>query len=258
MSDPISALNGMNLAVLNNTQLEIEGGPSMWMWNAPIGSGFVGQMVSITQNIIIDLTTIGANGMDVNPNGAGRMPPNGAYDLHAFLMPGASQPIFVVSKQGATENVAFSGYAAYRKIPIFIPVIGGGLAPTAISGWPHPSTIYTNSTLITEFRNIGAGLGSLGVPHPIDISEYVGENCRLGMFRLVISGGTANVWLGCGPNSDSPPQQFMKLFAYNEAGVKAGCKTRFEQQTLFIVIVPTSGNPEVDVYADEVDQIEVS
>lgn len=266
-SDPIGALNCMNLGVLDGTGnpavdkkcLLIEGGPSLWMWNAPAGSGYAGQMVAIEQDITIDLTAIGANGMDVNPNSAGHMPPDGAYDLHAFLMPGATTPIFVVSKQGATEDVQFSGYAAYRKIPIFIPVLGGVLAPTGISGWPHPTTTYTNNTLVTELRNIPpAGLGSLAAPYAIDISTYVGENCRQGAFGVVITNGTATVYLGCGRNSDNPPQQFMKMCAFAEAGAKPYCKTRFMQQTLYVVVIPITGNPEIDIYIVDVDQIEAS
>ena len=187
-ADPIYFYGGINVGVYSNTQLVIE--PfGLWMWG-PIGApGFGGQLVELTNEVLPDLTSIGCNGVDVNPNGAGHMPPDGAYDLHAFYNPITGDVCFISSLQGSTLSVPHpSGYAFYRKLPYGNIVLNGALVPNHTAGWPLPTVMFT----ATE-RAIAAFSSPTNSWVAVDCSKLIPENARMGYFRVHVTSGTASV-----------------------------------------------------------------
>jgi hypothetical protein len=237
-SDPIYHYGGINVGVFSSTQLVIE--PfSLWMWG-PIGTpGFGGQLVEFTNEVKPDLTTIGCNGMDANPNGAGQMPPDGAYDIFAFYNPTTGDVCFINTLLG-TPPTAPSGYTYYRKLPYGNIVLNGALAANHTSGWPMPTVMFT----ATE-RSVATFPSATNSWVGVDCSKLIPENARMGFFRVHVTGGNASVWLS---PSNNIPNAYFKTLMDNQTGMSGQIGVRVDSREFIYVF--TSGAGRVDLILD--------
>lgn len=273
-SDPTYAINGVNVGVLNNTQLVIE--PfSLWMWGPYQTPGFGGQTVAFTNTITIDLTTVGCNGMDQLQQGqtlasgqvlrsgqvAGQMPPDDTYKLWAFYNETTFDTCFIM-----TGSVDFAGivkpvgYDFYREIMYGVTVYGGALLPSHISHWPMPRID------ITPQIQVGPAFETAVTDFCVDLARLIPETMRFVNMRAVLTGTGNNFWLSPGGGT-----QFRKLFAYNGSDVKPGLWIRVQQTMPWLQSPPQPGfrsacvyvtfqpgtNGRLDLYFDGGNQTEV-
>lgn len=219
-------------------QFVIEGF-AFWGWGPLPQRGWCGQMVNSLSQLTVDIKTVGMNGIDVNPNGAGNMPPDGAYDVHLFAMPGTPSAIppipdaveVIVSLQGSTPAVPHdAGYDLYRKMPYNVIVRNGVIMPSTVIGWPTPCISFTSTdsdgvtpnTVVQEFPSAtGKWVG-------VDVTKMIGENSNFGYWRAIISGGTASVWLS--PSNVSPGNAYFKTLATNQTGSTGSIPVRTTSQ----------------------------
>ncbi len=252
-TDPFYAMNGCNVGVFSDQQLVIE--PfSMWMWG-PIGTpGWGGQMVNFTNTLYPDLRTIGLNGMDANPNGAGNMPPDWAYNIHAFANPTTGDVGFILSKQGSTNAITPpAGYTLYRKLMYGCPVYGGKLLTNHTANWPMPMVEFTPQV------QVGPAFTSAVTDYPVDVARLIPENSRMGIFRAVITGSGNNLFL-----SPTGGTAFRKLYCYNSAGVVPNIHSRVQytygspNTSIIYVTFQPGASGRLDLYCDGFLMTEVS
>lgn len=208
-------ISGVNVGVFSNTQLEIE--PfSLYLFG-------INQVYTMSATIFPDLTTIGLNGMDVNPNGAGHMPPDWAYNIYAIYNPTTQGFGFILSQATAFENVVVpSGFTSYRKLCYGVTVYNGALLTNHTTHWPMPRVDFSPQILVGSFTTTQTFT-------PVDVARYVPDNSRFVNFRAVLTGTGNNLWLA--PTAST---QYQKLFAYNGQDVKPG---------LWMRVQYTYGNP---------------
>lgn len=262
-SQPTYYVGGVNVGVLSDTLLLLE--PfSIFMFG-------INQIVDVPPNVCPDglnhglcpdLTTVGLNGMDVNPNGAGHMPPDWAYNI--FMLYNATDGACGMSPcLGAIITIATAisdvvlppgwqlAHTSYRKIMYSAVVVNGELAPNHASNWPMPTFIFTQPVLVASFTTAQNYT-------PVDIARLAPDGGRFVRFRAVLTGSGNNLWLS--PESNS---LYEKMFAYNDFGVKSGLGIRVQYtyghpstSQVFVKFQPgVSGR--VDLYVDEWDWTEV-
>lgn len=240
-ANPIYYFAGLNVGVFSPTQLVIE--PfGLWMWG-PIGTpGFGGQLFNLVATLYPDLTTIGPNGMDANPNGAGHMPPDYAYDLHAFGNPATEDVIFYVSAKGRTLDITPpSGYTHYRKIPYGVIVRNGTLQINHTANWPMPTVTFDGIEIV--IATYGAATGGW---MPVNLAKLIPENARQGLFRAHITNGSATVWAS--PSNEQPGNQLWKTMADNQTGIVGPIPIRVDStETIWFW---TAGSGHVDIILD--------
>lgn len=231
-------------------QIVLEGF-AFWGWGPLPQRGWCGQMINSLSQITVDIKHIGMNGIDVNPNGEGNMPPDGAYDVHLFAAPGdptASPPTpdaveVIVSLQGSTAAVPHdAGYDLYRKMPYNVIVRKGAIVPSTVTGWPQtPCQTFTTTDGIpigpyfsapTYPPNAPAGTNGWVA---IDVSNTIGENSDFGTWKAIISGGTASVWIS--PSNVSPGNGYFQTLGQHQTGA-----------TLALPMRTTSSNPAPLIY----------
>lgn len=216
-------------------------GFAFWAWGPLPQRGWCGQMINSLSQITVDLHTVGMNGIDVNPNGIGNMPPDGAYDVHLWAItgnPNATPPVpdtvaAVVSLQGSSVFVPHdSAYTLYRKMPYNIIVKNGVIVPSTVLGWPTPCIFFTNTDVDPHNMVVATYPAATNAWSPVDVSKVNGENANFGHWRAMISGGTASVWIS--PSNVSPGNTFFKTLAQNNTG-----------PTLSMPMRTTSDHPEL-------------
>lgn len=251
-ADPTYSISGVNAGVLSDTQMAIE--PfSYWAWG-PIGTpGFGGLLVQMNSTVYPDLTTIGLNGMDANPNGAGHMPPDGAYVMHAYFNPTTGVTGFVTSASPVPASSAPApGYTYYRKLMYGAIVKGGRLVSNHASHWPMPSIYFTELETNTV---IGTYTASTGGWVAVDLKKLIPEHSRFGIFRALISGGAGTIWLS--PSNVQPGNGFWKTLASNQTGVTPQLKVRVDGAQMLYVWVTAPAGVTVSLMLDGFDMTEV-
>lgn len=250
-ADPTYAISGANIGVLSDTKMVVE--PfSYWAWG-PIGTpGFSGMLAQSNATIYPDLTTIGLNGMDVNPNGTGNMPPDGAYVMHAYFNPATGDTAFITSASPlSAASPPAPGYTHYRKMMYGAVVKGGKLVNNHVSHWPMPSIYFTDVETDTV---IGTYTAPTGGWVPIDLKKLIPEHSRFGIFRAIIAGGTADIYLS--PSNVQPGNRFWKSLARSQRGVTAQMKVRVDGAQIVYVWIDTPG-ATITLMLDGFDMTEV-
>jgi len=241
-ANPIYAVNGMNVNVLSNSQMVIE--PfSFWAWG-PIGTpGWGGQLVEFNTTNYPDLTTIGLGGMDANPNGAGNMPPDGAYMLWGFYNPTTNDTKFVTSRQIAISGMpVYPGYTHWRKFSYGVIVKNGKLVENHTAGWPVPTVIFTATE--SNFL-VGTWIATTPGWVAVDLSKLIPEHSRMGIFRATISGNAATIWIS--PSGSQPNPYFRTL--HSGTGVSGQMMMRVDGNEKIFVWVQAAGST-VNLYLD--------
>lgn len=244
---PTYSSGGLNVGVYDaNDHFHLVVEPfSVWGWDS-IAGGFNGQMMAMNMTLYPDLRTIGCNGMDQNPNGAGRMPPDGNDDIFVLGNPTTGDICIIVTMgDGSFGGIANKppGYTLWAKLRYGVLINEGALVDNHTANWPMPNVRVTPDMVVTRFfGNQSQGL--------IDLSKLIPENSRFAAVRLVITNGTANVSIGPGPCC-------MKLAAYNQTGVVWVPGIRVQHGSLFADIQAAS-NVEIDVHYDGWDQTEAA
>jgi hypothetical protein len=255
MADQTYYIAGVNVGVQTNTQLVIE--PfSLYMFG-------INQIVDIPTTVFPDLTTIGLNGMDANPNGSGNMPPDWAYNI--FVLYSSSEGScsttspclgFIITKATAISNVVLpSGWTvantSYRKLSYGIVVTGGILLTNHTTHWPMPRVDFTTQLLLESFTTSQSFTA-------VDVAKFAPDNSRFVNFRAVLTGTGNNLWL-----SPTGGTQYQKLFAYNEQGVKNNLWMRVQytygspSTSLVYVTFQPGASGRVDLYIDGFAMTEV-
>lgn len=205
----------------NVGQLIIEGF-AFWAWGPMQTKGWCGQIINSLSQITIDIKHIGMNGIDVNPNGEGNMPPPGAYDVHLFATPGVGGApdtvAGVVSLQGSTPLVPHDpAYDHYRKMPYNVIVRNGVIVPSTVIGWPTPCISFTNADVDAPGNmTVQTYSAPTNGWSPLDVTSLIGENSNFAYWRAIVSGGTASVWLS--PSNVTPGNPYYKTLAQDQAG----------------------------------------
>lgn len=237
-------ISGCNVGVFSDQQLVIE--PfSAWLWDSVAG-GFNGSVWDLTTTKYPDMRVVGLNGVDVNPNGAGNMPPNASYDIYMIGNPTTGDVGFILSLQSSWGSVVKpSGYTCFRKLMYGVPVIGGKLAANHTSNWPMPTVMLTAPYQIAAITSPSSSWVTL------DCSKIVPENARWVWYRCVFTGSPCNAYI-----SSSSSTTNAKLVAYNQLGSYSSIGCRIDSTQRGYAQLFAGGR--MDIYIDGWSQTEVS
>lgn len=246
MADQTFYIGGVNVGVFDDQHLVIE------PFSAALWRGFDQSdgmdIWCLTSTLMPDLRTVGVNGMDVNPNGAGHMPPDGCYDIWMVGNPTTGDLGFVLSLHSSYRDIIGSlpGYTSWRKLMFGVLVVGGKLVPCHVSNWPMPTIMFTQPV-----PQVAAILSPSSSWVTLDLSKLVPENARYAWYRCVFTGPPCNAYI-----SANAGPQFAKLIAYNQIGSYSsiGCRIDGSQHGYAQLF----GGGRMDVYLDGWSQTEVS
>lgn len=241
-------IGGVNVGVLDDTHLVIE--PfSLWLFG-------INEVYTLTTTITPNLRLIGLNGMDVNPNGSGNMPPDWAYNIFAIYDNPTGDFGFIITKATAVSDIVLpTGWSlanlSYRKISYGITVTGGVLMTNHTTHWPMPRVDFTNQILLASFTTTQTDT-------TVDVAKYVPDSSRFVNFRAVLTGTGNNLWL-----SPTAGTAFRKLFCYNGQDVKPGLWSRVQytygtpSTSMVYVTFQPGASGRLDLYVDGFAMTEV-
>lgn len=255
-------------------KLTIEGF-AFWGWGPLPQRGWCGQIINSLSQITIDIKHIGMNGIDVNSNGEGNMPPPGAYDVHLWAIPGdptATPPVpdtvaAVVSLQGSSVLVPHDpAYNIYRKMPYNVIVREGPngrfIVPSTVTGWPTPCVSFTTADVdAASNMTIQTYSAPTNGWSALNVTAVIGENSNFAYWRAIVSGGTASVWLS--PSNTTPGNPYYKTLALNQTGSGPSLPVRTTSQGTgqpamlyvwtgnYTPSVPGGGQPTVKLVIDK-------
>lgn len=233
-------IGGVNVGVFDDATLVIE----------PFDLAMFGNDGSdiwqLTTTLYPDVRGVGVNGMDVNPNGQGNMPPDGCYDIYAIGNPSTRQLGFILTKAASWSDVVRpTGFTSFRKLMFGVLIHGCKLAPCHVSHWPMPRVDLTTPIIIAQ------GLVPSATWLTLNLSKLTPENARFVWYRCVFTDGPCNAWL-----SPSANTAFAKLVSYNQLGIYSSIGCRIQGGQLGYVQLFYGG--KMDLYLEGWNQTEVS
>ncbi|HYM31812.1 MAG TPA: hypothetical protein VEU47_10955 [Candidatus Cybelea sp.] len=210
---------GFTIGVLDDTHLVIEGGFSAMVWQG-VAAGYGNDIIAPQNDITIDMTQIGLNGRDAGVPGT---PPAGCYKIWLVYNPTTNTAGAIATQTLDIRSIVFPpGFTDNRKMMYGQPVIAGRCLPNHAGNWPMPTIIFTdNDVLMTVVPSIPNAASWTY----FDLSQYIPENSRLGLFKGRIAGGVGSIWIS---PATSVPNPYYTTLLENQSGVSGECWCRVD------------------------------